>query len=126
MEREIKFKYGYSDGINTFEKSFTLEEIEQGLQFEEISDSPLLKNYKIVYKRQYTGLKDKLKTESFDGDIVKYTNETIATVEWDYINTGWICRSIKQKLRTWALCDSLLDGALVIGNIYENQDLLKG
>ena len=39
--KEIKIKYGYSDGTNTFEKAFTLDEIEQGLQFDEISDSPL-------------------------------------------------------------------------------------
>jgi len=70
--REIKFKYGYSDSINTFEKAFTLEEIEQGLQFEEISDSPLLKNYKIVYKRQYTGLKDANDVEIYEGDIVTH------------------------------------------------------
>lgn len=43
-----QFKYTYSNGVDTFSKIFTLEEIEQGLQFDEISDSPSLKDFKIV------------------------------------------------------------------------------
>ena len=115
--REIKFKYGYSDSINTFEKAFTLEEIEQGLQFEEISDSPLLKNYKIVYKRQYTGLKDKNGVEIYENDIVSFDNNGFndrGVVIYDapcFVVEGFF----------------LIDNSLeVIGNIYKNPDLLKG
>lgn len=43
-----QFKYTYSNGIEEFYRIFTLEEIEQGFQFDEISDSPLLKDYKII------------------------------------------------------------------------------
>ncbi len=43
-----QFKYTYSNGIAQFSRIFTLEEIEQGLQLDEISDSPLLKDYRIV------------------------------------------------------------------------------
>lgn len=43
-----QFKYTYSNGIEEFYRIFTLEEIEQGLQLDEISDSPLLKDYRIV------------------------------------------------------------------------------
>ena len=43
-----QFKYTYSNGVDIFSRIFTLEEIEQGCQFDEISDSPLLKDYKIV------------------------------------------------------------------------------
>ena len=86
--REIKFKYGYSDGISTFEKAFTLEEIEQGLQFKEISDSPLLRNYKIVYKRQYTGLKDKNGVE-----IYEYM-EIDNTYEVSFLNGSYVLTNI--------------------------------
>ena len=43
-----QFKYTYSNGVEEFSRIFSLEEIEQGLQFDEISDSPLLKDFKIV------------------------------------------------------------------------------
>ena len=124
--REIKFKYGYSDGINTFEKAFTLEEIEQGLQFEEISDSPLLKNYKIVYKRQYTGLKDKNGVEIYEGDLMESPKVFfIGVVEF---NWGVFILSQGQDLLgrdKFDVLNTVLDFE-VIGNIYDNPDLLKG
>ena len=43
-----QFKYTYSNGVEEFSRIFTLEEIEQGLQFDEVSDSLLLKDYTIV------------------------------------------------------------------------------
>ena len=46
-----QFKYTYSNGVEEFSRIFTLEEIEQGCQFDEISDSPLLKDYKIVGRK---------------------------------------------------------------------------
>ena len=87
--KEIKIKYGYSDGTNTFEKAFTLDEIEQGLQFDEISDSPLLKNYKIVYKRQYVNRKDKNDKEIYEGDILKGGIYLEYEVAWDCEINGW-------------------------------------
>ena len=48
-----QFKYTYSNGVEKFCRIFSLEEIEQGLQFVEISDSPLLKDYKIVDRMLY-------------------------------------------------------------------------
>lgn len=46
-----QFKYTYSNGVEEFSRIFTLEEIEQGLQFDEVSDSPLLKDYKIIGRK---------------------------------------------------------------------------
>lgn len=81
-----------------------------------------------VVLMQYTGLKDKnieTQKEVYDGDILQFVNGNIGTVEWDYKNTGWIVRSTKNKMRTHNLVNSLLLGALVIGNIYENPELLE-
>lgn len=46
-----QFKYTYSNGVEEFSRIFTLEEIEQGLQFDEVSDSLLLKDYKIIGRK---------------------------------------------------------------------------
>ena len=48
QNKAILIRYTYSNNINTFKKVFTLEEVEGGYQFDEISDSPLLRDYKIV------------------------------------------------------------------------------
>ena len=45
QNKPILIRYTYSNGIATFKKVFTLEEV---CQFEEISDIPLLRDYKIV------------------------------------------------------------------------------
>ena len=48
-----QFKYTYSNGVEEFCRIFSLEEIEQGLQLDEISDSPSLKDFKIVDRMLY-------------------------------------------------------------------------
>ena len=48
QNKQTLLQYTYSNGIATFKKVFTLDEIEGGCQFDEISDSPLLRDYKIV------------------------------------------------------------------------------
>lgn len=122
--REIKFKYGYSDGTNLFEKVFTLSDIEQGLQFDEICDSPLMKDYKIVHKRQYTKLRDKNGVEVYDGDIVNIgtkINFKVAYVMSAYVlsnNTKSVCILLEIPYRN--------NDIEVIGNIYENPELLDG
>lgn len=78
---------------------------------------------------QYTGLKDnnlEKQKEVYDGDIVECLNGNSGVVEWDYKNTGWIVRSLNQSTKVWSLVDSLINGALVIGNKYENKELLEG
>lgn len=78
---------------------------------------------------QFTGLKDKNGKESYDGDIVKDSRGDIYKIEY-----GYIAVLAKSKMAAFGLVSVadyypsvLSDGQdiEIIGNIYENPELLK-
>ena len=126
--RDIKFQFLYTDGDDWMRRTFNLDEIMNGEPFDVISDSPLLRNYKMVAKRQYTGLKDCEGTGIYEGDLIqllKPKSKDFALVE--FVNAyvgGWVL--------THKDADSVLSlGARnpaelkVIGNIHTTPELIK-
>lgn len=77
---------------------------------------------------QYTGLKDKNETEIYEGDIVEYLDgefSFIAEVSWsDWI---WYLEGItpKESFMFDDVADNETADVEIIGNIYENPELLE-
>ena len=75
---------------------------------------------------QYTGLKDKDGNRIWENDIVKHEiSDTIGTVKWyqeDYV--GWCVDDV--VIYEQQFTDEMWDECEVIGNIFDNPELLKG
>ncbi len=130
MREIIKFKYYYSNWEKTFSRVFDMDkDIANGSHWDEISDSQLLKEYKIVGRGQYTELKDKNSEETFEWDIVKIPDD------WEnYWFMAWEVREVcfKEGMYRYKPKDSKKGKGSyleewdyeIIWNIYENPELL--
>ena len=71
---------------------------------------------------QYTGSKDKNGTEIYEGDVLKHFNKVYEVIR--FYTLGYIGRTSKKSEEDIVLSLTSSDGE-VIGNIYENAELLQ-
>jgi len=129
--RELKFRYvlrSRADGKISY-KWRTLCQIEYGLE-----NLFKIDNYKIISRDQYTGLKDVNDKKICEGDILRCTSQSpeakdkmfnaevyfcvgTATCEYKVKNGRWHKGLSSNKIYNWE--------AEIIGNIYENPELLE-
>lgn len=91
------------------------------------SDTTLYLHTEKYILMQYTNLKDRKGTEIYEGDIVKHRGFGdhpfyTTSIEWE--DAGWVNR-YHDTWETGELHSSTVTDCEVIGNIYENGDLLK-
>ena len=73
---------------------------------------------------QYTGLKDKNSKEVYEGDILELEGIRSFVVYWES-STGFRFNSYMPYGTINALYEAITEGAVVIGDIYQNPELLK-
>lgn len=117
--REIKFRAWDEDNNIMYLGVFDWGEGECWRKFrvETIGDIPNL--------MQYTGLHDKNGKEIYEGDIIDVDGELtkINTVEW--FANGWYYSNYHAGALPFHIISPDVVAGTVIGNIYENKDLLK-
>lgn len=122
-QREIKFRAWDANNRHMVDDDWNFV-FYAGSHHVEDERGQLLKNYQLM---QYTGLKDKNGVEIYEGDILAYEwpdkSRTITVVEEDVV---YVSDHNETPITITGFSFSFaVDELKVIGNIYENGELLK-
>ncbi len=115
MNREIKFRAW------DMNKKEMIHNIQQEYDGDLSCFGSYLNNNEFYETMQYTGLKDKNEKEIYERDIVKDWQGKLSYIKFEHGSFQLIC--IGEKFYGRGLIHTQLE---VIGNIYENKNLLNG
>ena len=105
-----------------------------GIYFEELSNS-----YDLIYGEDvttssipeqvimsFTGMEDTNGNEVWESDIIENCDtKDLQLVYWNTDKASWYCKYLSDNTRIVSLADSLGNLNTVIGNMYENDELIK-
>lgn len=134
--RDIKFQFIYKDipfsGDNSefryHRKVYTLDQMLEK-PVKDMSD--IHDNCELIAKRQFTGLIDKNGVEIYENDLIELCGDKKGALRVEFVNAyvgGWILTYRDKSLEesyTLSLGARQPHEIEVIGNIYENAELLK-
>ena len=123
----IKFKYILKHKGKIKVVFATIEEIEQGKMDEYLmqKSEKFRSEDTVIARNLWIGKLDKNEKEIYDGDIIKDTQGWLWKVFWRDKFVGFYLKKIDDSEWIDLLWGGNVSGLEVIGNIYENPELLK-
>ena len=122
--REIKFRAWDKESEQMIPNDFVNKEASAFVVYNEIAQE-WISDEKDFILMQFTGLLDKNSKEIYEGDIVQYFDTAFAPREIfsiDFVNGMFYLKSAEDEEYNSDMNTAPLE---VIGNIYENKNLLK-
>lgn len=126
--RKIKFRLRLEDKI-TKEIIVTYAELYNPKYSSDLMQYPInLKEFNVLSIDEYTGLRDKNRMEIYEGDILScddiFPSRGVQKYVVEYYNGSYHATPIDKVKRSYLLLQNITDNSLLVGNKYDNGDLI--